>query len=152
MDRKILAARLYAPGQTPRNVPLDTISVDDLVLDARIGVYDDEKQGTQRVRFSVAAKIHAAPHTSDELDSTISYDFIIDGIREIVASRHFNLVETLVEAIASHCLTDQRVAEIRVRAEKLDRLPGGRLGVEITRRQSPSEHTNVYQLDPGRTS
>ena len=147
MDRKILAARLYAPGQTPRNVPLDTISVDDLVLDARIGVYDDEKQGTQRVRFSVAAKIHAAPHTS-----TISYDFIIDGIREIVASRHFNLVETLVEAIASHCLTDQRVAEIRVRAEKLDRLPGGRLGVEITRRQSPSEHTNVYQLDPGRTS
>jgi dihydroneopterin aldolase len=112
---------------------LDRIFMHDLVLDVEIGVYTNEKGVTQRVRFSV--DVDLAPATQaldDDIGKAFDYDTIIKGIKDIIARGHINLVETLAERIARHCLTHPRAASATVRIEKLDKEPGA-VGVEIVR-------------------
>lgn len=131
-DMTILAGRaIQRPNahQTPR----DRIFVRDYVLDIHIGVYEEEQGVTQKVGISVEAEVAttaAARH--DEIAEVPSYDDILKGIRQIVGAGHINLVETLAERIADHCLKDHRIVQVRVRVEKLERGPAA-VGVEIVR-------------------
>lgn len=112
---------------------LDRIFVHDYVLEVEIGVHHHEKGITQRVRFSV--DIDITPGTGsldDDIGRTFDYDYVIDGIKAIVARGHINLVETLAEEVAKHCLSHPRAARVTVGIEKLDKDPGA-VGVEIVR-------------------
>jgi dihydroneopterin aldolase len=112
---------------------LDRVFMHDLVLDVEIGVYTNEKGVTQRVRFSV--DVDLAPATQaldDDIGKAFDYDTIIKGIKDIIARGHINLVETLAERIARHCLTHPRAVSATVKIEKLDKEPGA-VGVEIVR-------------------
>jgi 7,8-dihydroneopterin aldolase/epimerase/oxygenase len=145
--RSILAARFYTPYSERNSVPLDTIHVRDLVLNCRIGVYEEELGIEQRVRFTVEVSVYPSPRPqSDTLDDVICYGSIVDGIRGIVGEGHINLVETLAERVAALCLSDRRAAKARVKVEKLDRVHGAALGVEIERRQRAAEDANIYAL------
>lgn len=133
MQDDVLAAQKSPLSQADETQPLDKIFVRDLVLDCEIGVFHTEKGVTQRVRFNV--DVDVLPHTAhleDDFDQVISYDMIMDGIKAILAEGHINLVETLAERIAAHCLTDPRAAKVVVRVEKLDKEPEA-VGVEIVR-------------------
>ena len=113
--------------------PLDRVFMHDLVLDVEIGVYTNEKGVTQRVRFCV--DVDLLPPTvavDDDIGRAFDYDTIIKGIKSIVAQGHINLVETLAERIARHCLAHPRAASVSVTIEKLDKEPGA-VGVEILR-------------------
>jgi dihydroneopterin aldolase len=113
--------------------PLDRIFVRDYVLDVEIGVHHHEKGVTQRVRFSVDVDIApSAGALDDDIDRTFDYDFVINGIKSIIARGHINLVETLAEEVAQHCLEHPRVERVAVTIEKLDKDPGA-VGVEIIR-------------------
>ena len=110
----------------------DRIFVRDYVIDANIGVYAEEKGVTQKVRLTIDASL--APHVrshDDHMSEVPSYTDILDAIAEITGSGHINLVETLAERIAAHCLEDPRIVSVFVRIEKLERGPVR--GVEITR-------------------
>jgi len=126
--------RRAAPRLAPdAATTLDRIFVHDLVLDVEIGVYTNEKGVTQRVRFSVDVDmIPATRALEDDIGRAFDYDTIIKGIKTIIARGHINLVETLAETIARHCLAHPRAARVAVRIEKLDKEPGA-VGVEIVR-------------------
>jgi dihydroneopterin aldolase len=113
--------------------PLDRIFVHDYVLDVEIGVHHNEKGVTQRVCFSVDVEI--TPSTGaleDDIGRTFDYDYVTNGIKSIIARGHINLVETLAEEVARHCLAHPRAARVTVNIEKLDKDPGA-VGVEIVR-------------------
>jgi len=111
----------------------DRVFMHDLVLDVEIGVHTHEKGVTQRVRFSVDVElIPASVALEDDIGRAFDYDTIIKGIKSIVAQGHINLVETLAERIARHCLAHPRAASVSVTIEKLDKEPGA-VGVEILR-------------------
>jgi dihydroneopterin aldolase len=115
---------------------LDRVFVHDLVLDVEIGVYTSEKGVTQRVRFSVDVDLLPATGAlSDDIARAFDYDVIIKGIKQIIGRGHINLVETLAEQVASHCLTHRRAARVTVNIEKLDKEPGA-VGVEIVREKA----------------
>ncbi|WKW51160.1 dihydroneopterin aldolase [Rhodomicrobium lacus] len=116
-----------------RQRPYDRVLVRDLVLPARIGIWNEEKGIEQRVRFTVELSVLPGAHRPGDLSSVVSYDFIIDGIRDAVAAGHVLLTETLAERVAEHCLSHRRAMEVRVVVEKLDRVPGASLGCEIIR-------------------
>ena len=126
--------RRAAPKPEPDEAKVvDRVFVHDLVLDVEIGVYTNEKGVTQRVRFSV--DVDVIPATSaleDDIGRAFDYDTIIEGSKNIIARGHINLVETLAEDVARHCLTHPRAASVTVRIEKLDKEPGA-VGVEIVR-------------------
>jgi dihydroneopterin aldolase len=112
---------------------LDRVFMHDLVLDVEIGVYTHEKGVTQRVRFSVDVDvIPASVALEDNIARAFDYDTIIKGIKDIVARGHINLVETLAEDVARHCLEHPRASSVLVRIEKLDKEPGA-VGVGIVR-------------------
>jgi dihydroneopterin aldolase len=116
-----------------RSPTLDRVFMHDLVLDAEIGVYTNEKGVTQRVRFSVDVDVKPAKGAlGDDIAQAFDYDTIIHGIKTILERGHIHLVETVAEQIAEHCLAHPRAARVRVRVEKLDKEPGA-VGVEIVR-------------------
>jgi dihydroneopterin aldolase len=117
----------------------DKVWVRDLVLPVRIGVWSEEQNLPQRVRFAVELWACDCGHRPGDLTSVISYDFIVDGIREIACEGHVLLTETLAERIAAHCLAHRRAEKVRVAVEKLDRIPGASLGCEIVRMKAPGE-------------
>jgi dihydroneopterin aldolase len=103
------------------------------VQDVEIGVYTNEKGVTQRVRFSVDVDLTPATAAlDDDIGRAFDYDTIIQGIKSTIVRGHINLVETLAEEVARHCLGHPRAARVTVRIEKLDKEPGA-VGVEIVR-------------------
>lgn len=126
--------RRVAPGAMPKDdTVLDRVFVRDLVLDVEIGVYTHEKGVTQPVRFSV--EVDLVPLTDaldDDIGRAFDYDIIVKGVKDIVVRGHINLVETLAEKIARHCLAHPRAARVAVKIEKLGKGPGA-VGVEIVR-------------------
>lgn len=121
----------------------------DLVLSASIGVHKHEHQATQRVRINIdlaveddgaGAKLSRPaighPETGrDDLARVVDYETIVNRVREIVASGHVQLVETLAERLAEACLADLRIRQARVRVEKLDVFAdAASAGVEVERR------------------
>ena len=131
-------SRLRRPAPKPTTDATSTpdrVFMHDLVLDVEIGVYTHEKGVTQRVRFSVDVDLLPPSQTlGDDIGQAFDYDTIIKGIHSIVARGHVNLVETLAEEVARHCLAHPRAARVTVKIEKLDKEPGA-VGVEIVREQ-----------------
>ncbi len=119
------------PGAIP--VRYDKVCVRDLILPVRIGIWSEEQGVAQRVRFSVELSVSPGGHRPGDLGSVVSYDYIIDGIKEAISDGHVLLTETIAERIAEHCLSHRRAIEARVVVEKLDRIPGAALGCEIVR-------------------
>lgn len=111
------------------------VFVRDLELNANIGVYRREKGTLQPVRINIDLTVEETDGAiDDKLENVVDYSAVVDGVKEILAGGHLNLVETLAEKIAAHCLEDARVRVARVRIEKLKILPEAQsVGVEIER-------------------
>jgi len=113
---------------------LDRISVRGLVVACFIGAFEEEKRGKQRVRFHVEVSVYPSRHRgSDDVSHVVSYDLIVEAIYSVIGEGHINLLETLAERVAARCLAHRRAAKVQILVEKLDRLEGASLGVEIER-------------------
>jgi dihydroneopterin aldolase len=109
------------------------IFIRDLELLARIGIHGHEQGMPQPVRINVELEAEASPR-HDTAEEVVDYETIANMTREIIASGHINLAETLAERIAGACLSDKRVLKARIRVEKLHALQGAEAaGVEIER-------------------
>jgi 7,8-dihydroneopterin aldolase/epimerase/oxygenase len=117
-------------------VPEYTTMLDDLVVPIRLGIHPHEAE-PQRVRLSVRMTVayEHAP-SADRIEEVLDYDFVREGIRAMAAGQGFALQETLVDAVATLCLADARVREVRVRSAKLDVYPDATVGCEVVRVQS----------------
>lgn len=110
----------------------DTIFVRDFIVDCNVGVYAEEQGVTQKLRFTVEARLATDVFSIDDAMVEVpSYADIIDCIVDLARGGHINLVETFAERIAEHCLADKRIVAVRVYLEKLERGPFR--GVEIIR-------------------
>ena len=113
------------------------IFIRDFRLQVSIGIHDFEKEAAQTVVVNVDLRL-APPGQAhnDRIANVLNYDTVHDGIVALAKSRHFNLQETLVEAILDLCLLQPGVVEARVSTEKPDVYKDCRVGYEATRRRS----------------
>ena len=132
--RALIPAKDRSPPAAAAAGGTDCIFVSDLTVPMRIGAYASEHLAPQNVRFSVEADVTRLGGQSDDMRAVFSYDLIIDAIRLMAATRAFALVETVAEQLAANVLTHPRVAQVRVKVEKLD-LGLFRVGVSIERRR-----------------
>src|SRR5262245_39373424 len=111
------------------------VFVRDLEIVASVGLLEHEKRYEQRIIVSAELAVRDDyDGRSDRLADVVDYSKVVDGIVRLVQSEHVNLIETLAERIAAHCLADRRVEGVRVRIEKPDILPSCRsVGIEIER-------------------
>ena len=114
------------------------IVVRDLVVPCMIGVYADERAGTQRVRINIRVDtVDDGRPLEDNIANVVSYEAIVEGVRALAGRGHINLVETLAEEIAGLCLADARCRRARVCVEKLDvYADAAGVGVEIERKRA----------------
>jgi dihydroneopterin aldolase len=117
------------------NSGYNLIFVNDLMLDAELGVYAHEKNIQQLLRVNVIAKIIDIPDSSGEkIDNVVCYNEISIIIKKIISSGHTILLETLAEKILVECFKNSRIETIKIRLEKLDAIDDAEsAGIEIER-------------------
>lgn len=130
MTKTVSPLRIADAAQSLRHV-----FVRDLTLNARIGIYDREKQGHQPIRVNIDLTVlESVVDIQDQIENVVCYEDVVQRIQAIVDDGHINLVETMAERIAANCLEDTRVKVARVRIEKLQAIENAEsVGVEIER-------------------
>ena len=112
------------------------IFIRDMRLPVSIGIYDFELARPQAVVINVELLLGTPDREAeDSIANVLNYDVIHDGIAALAGSRHFNLQETLVEAILDLCLAQPQIVEARVSTEKPDVYKDCRVGYEAVRRR-----------------
>ena len=113
------------------------IFIRDMRLLVSIGIYDFELAKPQAVVINVELLLADSDRAhGDSIANVLNYDIIHDGIVDLAGSKHFNLQETLVEAILDLCLAQPQVVEARVSTEKPDVYKDCRVGYQAVRRRA----------------
>lgn len=114
---------------------MDTVFIQNLCLDAVIGVFDWERQVKQKIRIDLEMSTNIAKAAaSDALEDTLDYKAISLRIRAIVEDNQPQLVETLIEMIAQSIMQDFAVPWLRITIAKPGAVRGSEaVGVTIER-------------------
>jgi len=99
----------------------DVIRVEGMDFQAFVGIYPHEQKLPQPITVDLALYLCLRDAgLNEDIKSTIDYDDVVQLTENIVAERHYKLVETLAETIASQLKTrfGPRLEKIRVRVAK----------------------------------
>lgn len=124
--------------QTRPYTRMRTVFIERLELMGSIGVYEHEHRDRQPIVISLSLRVaDTYTGTSDKLLDVYDYDIAIRAIRRTVDAGHYNLIETLADALARDVLSDGRVRNVHVRIEKPAVLTACQaIGIEIERTAS----------------
>ena len=122
-------------SESKNNKNMDTVFIQNLSLDAVIGVFDWERQVKQKIRIDLEMSTDIAKAAAtDALQDTLDYKAISLKIRDIVANNQPQLVETLIEMIAHSVMQDFGVPWVRITIAKPGAVRGSEaVGVTIER-------------------
>ena len=114
---------------------MDIIFLHDFKVKTLIGIYPWERKVAQTIQLDleIALPSSRACHT-DKIQDALDYALIAKRINEILAKKHFSLLEALAEHIAQTILTEFKSPWVKVRVAKLGIIRGvKKLGVCIER-------------------
>ena len=113
---------------------MDFIFIDDMRVDAHVGIFEREKAAAQTLEISLTFGVPDEAAQNDDIDKTIRYDAVIDRIRVELAMRHFNLLETLGEYVIGLLLNEFGAPWVKISIAKMGIMKGvRRVGVQIER-------------------
>ena len=87
---------------------MDFIFIDEMRVEAHVGIFEREKVAPQTLEISLTFGVPDEAAQDDDISKTIRYDEVIERIRSELASRHFNLLETLGEYVIGLLLNMSR--------------------------------------------
>tara|TARA_A200000113_G_scaffold50828_1_gene41815 strand:+ start:726 stop:1109 length:384 start_codon:yes stop_codon:yes gene_type:complete len=95
------------------------ILINNLVIQASVGVYEHEKLNKQKVIVNVELLLsNDSEPKQDNLKSTQDYSEFRKCLIDIIQSQHFQLLETLVEKIHSTLMVNSYVIGAKVNISK----------------------------------
>ncbi|MCZ4304255.1 dihydroneopterin aldolase [Zoogloeaceae bacterium G21618-S1] len=113
---------------------MDFIFIEELRVEARVGIYPRERVASQTVELNLTFGVPDAAAERDDIADTIDYAQVIDRIREELAARHFNLIETLGEFVVALLFNEFNAPWVKLRIAKIGVMKGvRRVGVFIQR-------------------
>lgn len=113
---------------------MDFIFIDDMRVEAHVGIFPREQAAAQTLEISLTFGVPDAAAKNDDIADTIRYDTVIERIREELAARHFNLLETLGEYVIALMLDEFNATWVKISIAKLGIMKGvRRVGVQIER-------------------
>ena len=97
------------------------ILINNLIMKASVGVYENEKQNKQRIIVNVELLLsNDTEPKQDNLEATQDYSQFRKCLIEIIESQHFHLLEVLVEKIHSTLMRNSYVIGTKVKISKPD--------------------------------
>lgn len=84
-----------------------TIFLHDIKAETSIGIHEFEQQKKQILLISVTLLLrrkNGPIGNVDDIDSVLDYDFVRQTVHKLVADQHWQLQESLCEAIAHACI------------------------------------------------
>lgn len=113
---------------------MDFIFIDDLRVDAHVGIYPREQAAPQTIEISLTFGVPDEAAHADDIAKTIDYAAVIGRIRKELSARHFNLLETLGEFVIELMLDDFKAPWVKISIAKIGVMKGvRRVGVQIER-------------------
>ncbi len=95
------------------------ILINNLIIQASVGVYEFEKQNKQKIIVNVELLLsNDSEPKQDNLESTQDYSQFRKCLIDIIQSQHFQLLEVLVEKIHSTLMVNSYVIGARVNISK----------------------------------
>lgn len=102
---------------------------------ARIGIYPGEQGREQRLRFDLCVQLRPPYDWHDRIDDVLDYDRLRQGILDLLAAGHINLLETLGERILALCFGFRQVHAVHLQITKLEAHADCEVGIELRRRR-----------------
>ena len=97
------------------------ILINNLIIQASVGVYEHEKQKKQKIIVNVELLLsNDTEPKHDNLESTQDYSQYRKCVIDIIQSQHFHLLETLVEKIHSTLMINSYILGAKVNISKPD--------------------------------
>lgn len=114
---------------------MDKVYVRDLVLEARIGIYEWEKRILQKIRIDLEmAWDNQRPARSDSIEDALNYKTAAKLVTRLVEQQHYDLVEHLAETIATTLRQELQIPWLRVTVGKPGAVKNAKeVGVQIER-------------------
>lgn len=113
---------------------MDAIFVEELRLDAWVGIYPRERVAPQTVEIHLEIGLPDDATHSDDIQHTIDYAAVVARLEQEFAERHFNLLETMAEWIADTLLQEFGAPWVKVAVAKIGVLKNTRrVGVRLER-------------------
>ncbi len=111
------------------------ILIDDLIVNAFIGIHEHEKKRKQKISISIILEaFDNLSKVNDCIDNVVSYEFIVVEIKKLFRKGHIGLLETLGDKIVGICFKDSRILSVRLNLKKLEVFKETRsVGIEIYR-------------------
>ena len=107
----------------------------DLRVPAHIGVNHQEQGRTQELRINLCVYLRPPFDWGDQLVDVLDYDRLRQGILDIIAEGHINLLETLGERIVQMCFGYPQVRGVHLQIAKLEAHQDCVVGYEALRRR-----------------
>ena len=113
---------------------MDFIFIEDLRVEARVGIYDREKAAPQRLELNLTFGVPDSAAQRDDIADTINYATVIERIRDELSRRHFNLIESLGEFVVKLLFDEFGAPWVKIHIAKIGVMRGvKRVGVFIQR-------------------
>jgi 7,8-dihydroneopterin aldolase/epimerase/oxygenase len=114
---------------------MDTVFIEDLRIDAVIGIYDWERRVRQTLSFDIEMAFdNTVPAGSDDIALTLNYKDVSKRLIGYVEASSFGLVETLAERCAAIIREEFGVGWVRLKLSKPGAVRGAKaVGVCIER-------------------
>ena len=109
------------------------ILINNLIILASIGVYENEKQNKQRIIINVELLLsNDTEPKQDNLEATQDYSQFRKCLIDITESQHFQLLEVLVEKVHSTLMRNSYVIGAKVKISKPDIFNDCEVAYQIT--------------------
>lgn len=118
---------------------MDIVFIEALEIDTVIGIYDWERQITQKVVLDIEMAFdNRLPAASDDIVDTLNYKDVSKRLIAFVGESNFGLVESLAERCADIIREEFGVPWLRLKLSKPGAVTGSRaVGVIIERGARP---------------
>jgi len=119
---------------------MDIVFIEALEIDTVIGIYDWERQITQKVVLDIEMAFdNRRPAASDDIVDTLNYKDVSKRMIAFVGESNFGLVESLAERCADIIREEFGVPWVRLKLSKPGAVTGARnVGVLIERGVRPA--------------
>ncbi|RDI98616.1 dihydroneopterin aldolase [Dyella solisilvae] len=118
---------------------MDIVFIEDLRIDAVIGIYDWERRVRQTLSFDIEMAFdNTVPAATDDIALTLNYKDVSKRLIDFVGASSFGLVETLAERCAAIIREEFGVSWVRLKLSKPGAVRGSKaVGVRIERGTRP---------------